>query len=204
MQGNYGPKSVMSHAIAEFTPNVYWAESGGAESYFDVNGTSSATPQVAAACALWMSQYGKLNENHIEAWQRVEACRHALFRAAKPSEDYKREFGNGILDVNAMLNDESAESVWNDIKDGHVKPFPRAEVSFPFWRLLFGLDEPGGDRSVERMYETEALQAVMAATNHEVLASIGNEHNDSSDAIDNQEMQRAREWFIEEWRLLKR
>lgn len=104
MQGCWGPKSRMSRALAAYTPNLPWASthhaflrSGG--------GTSSATPQIAAAAALWiayhrkeMEQKGYYQEGH--QWKKVEAVRHALFTAAAKGDvfkDWKKYYGNGIL-----------------------------------------------------------------------------------------------------------
>src|SRR5262249_4195257 len=50
MAGNYGPASKMDTALAAYTPNISWAEIN-CEAIVDMNGsgTSSATPQIAAA-----------------------------------------------------------------------------------------------------------------------------------------------------------
>ena len=45
-------------------------------------GTSSATPQVAAAVALWFEKY---KSELPRDWRRVEAVRHALFTSARRS-----------------------------------------------------------------------------------------------------------------------
>src|SRR5262249_17401718 len=49
MQGNWGPASKMATALSAFTPNISWAELG-CEGIVDMDGqgTSAATPQVAA------------------------------------------------------------------------------------------------------------------------------------------------------------
>ena len=59
MQGNWGPASKMATAMAAFTPNISWAELGCA-GIVDMAGagTSSATPQVAAAAALYLQKHG--------------------------------------------------------------------------------------------------------------------------------------------------
>ena len=57
MAGNYGPDSKMKTAIAAPTPNVPWARFGCSDIIdFDGAGTSAATPQVAAAAALWLQK----------------------------------------------------------------------------------------------------------------------------------------------------
>lgn len=61
MAGNYGPDSKMDTALAAFTPNIAWAEIN-CESIVDMDGagTSSATPQIAAAAALWLLEQRQL------------------------------------------------------------------------------------------------------------------------------------------------
>jgi subtilisin family serine protease len=101
MQGNWGPESAMKKAIAAYTPNVAWATSSKAFRFYrSGGGTSSATPQVAAAAALWIAY----NRSKIEAagidksWKKVEALRWALFNTADKSYPaYQKYYGNGIV-----------------------------------------------------------------------------------------------------------
>lgn len=105
MQGNYLPASAMKSAIAAYTPNIAWAQ-------FDDNdptrailrkaggGTSSATPQVAAAVAMWLIKNREELEEKCFArtWRQVEAVKHALFATADKSYDeYKKYYGHGTL-----------------------------------------------------------------------------------------------------------
>ena len=104
MQGSWGPPSRMGKALAAYTPNVPWASnphpilrSGG--------GTSSATPQIAAAAALWIGYHReKLEEMGYyqpgKQWMKVEAVRHALYSSAAKEQvfpEWKKYYGNGIL-----------------------------------------------------------------------------------------------------------
>lgn len=104
MQGSWGPPSRMGKALAAYTPNVPWASdpkpivrSGG--------GTSSATPQIAAAAALWIAFHRKQLEamgyyQPGNQWMKVEAVRHALYSSAakeKVFPEWKKYYGNGIL-----------------------------------------------------------------------------------------------------------
>ena len=92
MQGNWGPQSKMATALAAFTPNTPWAKLG-APLVVDLNGagTSSATPQVAAAVALWLTQHRTQVAQYTQPWQRVEAVRHALFTSADKTADGRPE-----------------------------------------------------------------------------------------------------------------
>src|SRR5262245_33682527 len=100
LEGSFGPPSAMKAAIAAYTPNIPWAVFG-CEAAVRLNGegTSSATPQVAAAVALWFEKY----KNELPRdWRRVEAVRNALFSTAARKAD-KEHFGNGVLQANAAL-----------------------------------------------------------------------------------------------------
>ncbi len=104
MQGSWGPASRMSRALAAYTPNIPWASS---EFTFlrSGGGTSSATPQIAAAAALWIGYHQKdLRERGFyekgNEWKKVEAVRYALYNSAvkeKSFAEWKKYYGNGIL-----------------------------------------------------------------------------------------------------------
>ena len=109
LQGNWGPDDVMDKAIAGYTPNVAWMMFQTNDGFdMDGAGTSSSTPQIAAACALWIELFGG---NFVAGWQRVEACRLALFRSADPGNGSATYLGKGILDVPKMLDPSLAAQV---------------------------------------------------------------------------------------------
>ncbi|RRI03901.1 peptidase S8 [Mesorhizobium tamadayense] len=86
MQGNYGPASKMKTALGAYTPNVPWAEIDCAKIVdMDGSGTSAATPQVAAAAALWLAEHWDVVKAYSQPWMRIEAVRFAMFKAAKKS-----------------------------------------------------------------------------------------------------------------------
>ncbi len=143
MQGNWGPASKMATAIAAFTPNVPWAELG-APAIVDRNGagTSAATPQVAAAAALWLSRHRAQVAQYAHPWQRVEAVRHALFTGADKTADGGKadKLGNGMLQAAralaiaplqapAMTPRDSAALAFLRVVTGlGVAPSPRTEM----------------------------------------------------------------------------
>ena len=85
LEGSFGPASAMRAAIAAYTPNIPWARFG-CDTAVRLNGegTSAATPQVAAAVALWFEKYKDVLPRD---WRRVEAVRNALFTTARKGND---------------------------------------------------------------------------------------------------------------------
>jgi subtilisin family serine protease len=126
LEGSFGPDSVMGQAIAAYTPNIPWPQYGcRAGVRLNGEGTSAATPQVAAAAALWFENY---KQRLPRDWRRVEAVRHALFSTARKVD--ATHFGNGILQARSAL------AVVPDLN----RPRSRtSEVSFALFRLITGL-----------------------------------------------------------------
>src|SRR5829696_4193412 len=156
MQGNFGPEDKMHTAIAAYTPNTPWAEMG-CSNVVSMNGggTSSATPQVAAAAALWYQH--RPSPTNIERWQRVEAIRHALFTSADKTPTNRFEFfGQGLLRARDALEVPFDTSRPKAQKDN---------VWFPLLNLLTGFDELSEAR--RRMLEVEAAQ--LAASSPEII-----------------------------------
>ncbi len=172
MQGSYGPSSKMNTALGAFTPNVPWAAIGcGKLVDMDGSGTSAATPQIAAAAALWLAHHRAAVMGYPEPWMRVEAVRHALFTAAakstprmSPSETFEK-IGNGVLKADQALAEQPADK-------SALHRLPPARASFGWIDILFG----GGvsiapTTAHERMLALELTQ--MAQQNATVDAAIG-------------------------------
>ncbi|MBV8572034.1 MAG: S8/S53 family peptidase [Acidobacteriaceae bacterium] len=125
LEGSWGPASCMSSALAAYTPNTSWARFGCPQTIdMDGAGTSSATPQIAAAVALW---YEKYKTQLPRDWRRVEAVRNALFRSAKNADPCY--FGKGILQARAAL----------DVTPQLDLPqTPPDDDSLPFLRVITG------------------------------------------------------------------
>ena len=81
MQGNWGPQKNMGKALAAFTPNTPWAMMNRKTISFSGAGTSSATPQIAAAAVCYYKKYHN-DLDKLEPWMRVEAIRNALYSTA--------------------------------------------------------------------------------------------------------------------------
>jgi hypothetical protein len=194
MQGCWGPDSVMEKAIGAFTPNVPWMQRGTVNGWgMNGSGTSASTPQIAAACALWLSLYGN---QFAVPWQRVEACRVALFHAAAtPAGGVNNgEIGWGMLDLDRLLDDAEAAKLVGIANAGQLGESPADEVSCPFWRLLFGIAPPGS--GVEQMYETEAAQVLARSENPELVNGLIAWHQGKP--MDSLTRQKLRDAFISE------
>ena len=155
MQGNWGPASKMATALSAFTPNIPWAELGCAGIVdMDGQGTSAATPQVAAAAALYLQRHGRDifdTAKYPAPWMRVEAVRHALFSSANRTADggSAEKLGNGILQAARAL-------AVAPVAAGLLQKTPEDSASFPFLRALTGLGAAADPAS--RMLALEATQ----------------------------------------------
>ena len=162
MAGNYGPPRKMRTAMAAYTPNVPWAKFGCAQTTdFDGSGTSAATPQIAAAAALWLQQNRAQGDRYPEPWMRVEAVRKALFTSASAGVGPEK-LGRGCLRAEAALS---------------VVPQPAElqkeepdSASFSLLRVLTGLGLRAPD-NIE-MLELEALQLSQSATVETILTEV--------------------------------
>lgn len=157
MQGNWGPKSKMGTAMAAFTPNMPWAELG-CEHLVDMDGrgTSAATPQIAAAAALYFQEHRAQLEAYSEGWMRVEAVRRALFTTADPLASGMSEemVGNGMLRAHEALGMKPP--------DAHLLTKTRKDSArFGLMKVLFGwlgLDAAPGGTIAEELLALEATQ----------------------------------------------
>ncbi|HWL09842.1 MAG TPA: S8 family serine peptidase [Planctomicrobium sp.] len=135
MQGNWGPDGAMATALSAFTPNTPWAQWGCSEIVrMDGAGTSSATPQIAAAAALYLQRYAnELFDKHKypELWMRVEAIRYALFSSAEmPADSGNRQrLGNGILRAKDALEIKPLAA-------SRLKKTAPDSAGFPFLNVL--------------------------------------------------------------------
>jgi hypothetical protein len=138
MQGSYGPASKMATALGGHTPNVPWAIIDCAKIVtMDGGGTSSATPQIAAAAALWLAEYLPAVAAYPQPWMRVEAVRRALFGSAakstammNPAETLEK-IGQGVLKADAALTVQPAAAA-------DLAKLPPAQASWGWLDLILG------------------------------------------------------------------
>jgi hypothetical protein len=161
MAGNYGPASKMTTAMAACTPNVSWARFGCSEIVdHDGRGTSAATPQVAAAAALWLQQNRAKVDAYPQAWMRVEAIRKALFDSG-PTGDVAH-LGRGELRARGALEKAPAAA-------SALKQQPADSASLSVLRVLTGLGLQAAPDPRQRMIELEALQLSQTKEIEELL-----------------------------------
>ncbi|MDO5980907.1 S8 family serine peptidase [Flavivirga spongiicola] len=184
MQGNFGPKRVMDNSIAAYTPNTVWAtmnqEKNNIFYRLDGGGTSSATPQIAAAAALWLSFHRQEIESNLdpsEKWKKVEAVKYALFKSADKSyEKYKKYYGQGILKANDSLD---VFPDWNTLKRSK-----KARCSLNGILDLLGIMlrlKGNQNESEEMMYSTEILQLLHMEPNLHTYLDIDEDKTWSSE-----------------------
>jgi len=169
MHGCFGPSEAMATAMSAYTPNIPWADMGCVGLVNpDGAGTSSATPQCAAAAALWLQKH---DPAPAERWRIIEAVRHALFSTADKSPAAGSDFfGQGLLRAHDALG--------VPFRDDLPKS-PAADVSFPWLRLSDGtesLDEASAPR--EQMLETETLQLFMQTPSLQTVAGGADPQSD--------------------------
>lgn len=178
MQGNWGPESCMHHALAAYTPNISWAASTDHESNDQRpskhlvkksgGGTSSATPQVAAAAALWITLHHAdlKRKGYHRTWRQVEAVRAALYGSAYKDAriNWKKYYGNGIIRAMDALKIPAPAAIPEERKA------PEAESSW--WGISEALDMLlNRDRALEgqaansrrNALKMEALSVLMAS-----------------------------------------
>jgi hypothetical protein len=157
MQGNWGPEGAMATAMSAYTPNVPWARWGCSQLVgMDGAGTSAATPQIAAAAALYLqSHFSELFDagKYPEPWMRVEAVRTALYRSADKTADAGKteKLGNGILRALDALN-------MPPVARDSLRKAPVDQAGFPFLNVLSSTALTSS--STDRMLQLEATQLI--------------------------------------------
>ena len=117
----YRQGGLRPHPIAAYSPNVPWLavrKKDGREIAdgvdFNGAGTSAATPQVAAAAALWLQKHrGEFTPEEWRGWQKSEAVYYALLKSADRTATQgqpDKYLGSGLLKANGALAISYAEA----------------------------------------------------------------------------------------------
>jgi hypothetical protein len=162
MAGDYGPDEKMSGAMAAYTPNVPWARLGEPTVVdFDGAGTSAATPQVAAAAALWIQKNRAAYDACAEHWTRVELVRNALFQSTTQDEARRGYLGAGRL---------RAKDAAAFVPQSLLEKRPVDDARFALAHLVFGMRaaaQPG-----QPMLEVELRQVLQITGLESKLAGL--------------------------------
>ena len=153
MEGNAGPTSKMATALSAYTPNIPWARLGFPDWIdLDGGGTSAATPQIAAAAALWLHQNG--GNYPAGNWRRAQAARRALFDSAGSGQTRPDpQLGCGLLRAQNALQISQPEN---------LVPEPPDDASFAFLHLLSSVFGIGAGEPVDG-YALELTQLALTS-----------------------------------------
>lgn len=100
---------ILAPAYDMVSPYTYHNVVTGGEAYgwFVSEGSSYATPLVAAAAALWCEHHGDNLDRYSEKWMRVEAFKYCLQHSARPvqgiPDDELHLYGAGVIDVMSLV-----------------------------------------------------------------------------------------------------
>ena len=189
MKGCYGPERHMSKALSAFTPNTPWASGSGSTIKFSGAGTSSATPQVAAAAAIYYRKH-HAELDRLQPWQRVEAIRYALYRSASrtanPIGSFKNCFGNGII--------KALDALSIPVQTIHQKTPQDTVPWFPILTTIFKSMPGKTENSKLSMYNIELAQLVFY---YPELAAIIDDDKKSFEKIGNRKWKQFADAVIE-------
>ncbi|SEW24416.1 S8 family serine peptidase [Chitinophaga arvensicola] len=139
------------------------------------DGTSYATPHVAAAAAYWLAKYQDiLKAPEYAGWKRVEAFRQALKDSARKSDQLPRKgFGSGILNAEKLLN--TPPKAANKLKN-----------PYDGWNESAFLNSLQGYAEIVKTYWNKLHDAIFGTKrgNQESLAAPATQLSDSARALE--------------------
>lgn len=145
------------------------------------NGTSYATPHVAAAAVLWKAKHGDKLRKYREPWMRVEAFRTCLRNSAarnKPSGWDTKNYGAGLLDISGLLEEKLPSA--SSLKYAYAGKKKKSgwdlgiiEGVHFLWKTLVRKITPGPESATIEMAMTERARiALEAATSHSARSVV--------------------------------
>jgi len=147
MQTCFGPEEALATSLAAYTPNITWFNGDHNKTeplfIFTGGGTSSATPQIAAAAALYIQKYRSRIEKLAgpNKWKKAEIVRQALFQSARKIAEYEKIYGNGILRAaDAIAKPEfEPEEISKQIDNNTITKAKEAKVTGGIFKRIFRL-----------------------------------------------------------------
>jgi subtilisin family serine protease len=162
------------YPIAAYSPNIPWLSyrlGADGQQYadgVDLNGagTSAATPQVAAAAALWLQKYrsqipAEVWSGKKDGWKKAEAVYYALLKSAHRKDGGPDPYlGAGALRANDALA-LSYRSIQKERRPASFQPAAAGQI--PRGSLYYGMapqDRFDGDRSFLGLLGLQSWQRV--------------------------------------------
>ncbi|WP_027857740.1 S8/S53 family peptidase [Marinobacterium jannaschii] len=176
MRGSYGPAYAMqNHVVSGYGPNVTHSLSTRPDQpYFRQNGagTSSTTPQAAAAASLWLNAMrDQFSEEEWRSWKKTEAVYQAMLQSARKHRNGMsvEEVGEGPVKANDMLSISYKPGPQHPGLEGTLIRRPRSRIGFRWLSdtLLSSDLVTGGARQTwvyVDMLATEAEQIIATST----------------------------------------
>ncbi|SKD02200.1 Trypsin-like peptidase domain-containing protein [Chitinophaga ginsengisegetis] len=154
---------------------IWQAEGDHQEGFAYGDGTSYATPHVAAAAAYWLAKYqDQLRAPEYAGWKRVEAFRQALKDSARKSDQLPTKgFGSGILNAEKLLNTPP-------------KPANKLNNQYNGWNESAFLNSLQGYGEIVKTYWNKLHNAIFGTKrgNQESLTAISAPMSDSARALE--------------------
>lgn len=149
--------ALRAYPIAAYSPNMPWlvAASQGdpTNNYLDLNGsgTSAATPQVAAAAALWLGYHrAEFDRKEWNSWKKPEAVYDALLMSAYRRPDKK--WPDLYLGAGTLKADDALKIDLGQIENPATHLLPTGNGSLTLTYARAPEDYYDGDRSFTSLF----------------------------------------------------